>query len=145
MVCGGTAFNSPRQAGERGFRTVERCPGCWLKRNQFFAGGGEHVAAMLRNHHHVLNANTPSTRDVSAWLNRDYHARSENLLLTGSDPWGLMDLNSHSMPRGMSKIASQARLFQYISGRTVHFANCDPRLNRPYRRFLRVPNGLVEV
>jgi len=106
--------------------------------NQLFAGGSEHVAALLGHDQHVFNTNAPFAGNVGAGLDRHDHPGLQDLRLPGGDPWGLMNLQSHSVPGGVGKPTSQTGFLQHISGCPVHFPNRDPGSHSFCSRSLRL-------
>ena len=96
-----------------------------LKRDQFLCGRRQDFVSGFGDKNHIFNANSTLFWNVDARLNRNDHPRRKFLGLALCQPRLLMDLDSHSMPRGMGKESVKARFLQYFTPGTVHFTSLD--------------------
>src|SRR6185437_12381787 len=97
-----------RNSGERGLSPLK------LKRDQVLCGGRQDFMSGFSDKNHIFNADSTLFRNVDAWLNCDDHPRHKFLGLALGQSRLLMDLNSHSMPRGMGKESVKTRFLQYF-------------------------------
>src|SRR5438445_13009901 len=72
--------------------------------NQLFAGGGQNLAASLRNQNHIFNSYTPSTGEVNSGLNRDHHTRLQDFSLPGADTRTFVNFQTYAVTTRAGKI-----------------------------------------
>src|SRR6476661_10981123 len=92
-----------------------------LKRDQVLCGRRQDFVSGFGDKNHIFDADSTLFRNVDARLNRYDHPWRKFLGLALGQPRLLMDLNSHSVPRGMGKESVKALFLQQFTPGAVHF------------------------
>src|SRR6267154_1565585 len=114
-VFGSSLPSSLATAARAGFPLMK------LKRDQVLCGRRQDFVSGFGDKNHIFDADSTLFWNVDAWLNRDDHPRRKFLGLALGQPRLLMNLDSHSVPRGMGKESVKASFFQHFPPGAVHF------------------------
>jgi hypothetical protein len=71
---------------------------------KLFAGGRQNLAPWLRHHDHILDSDPPSVREVNPGLYGDHHPRPQDLGLSGSYAWRLVNFQPHAVTSRMREV-----------------------------------------
>src|SRR5512146_3186006 len=84
--------------------------------NHFFGGPGYYIAALISHQYHVFDPNATSPRHIHPRLNRNHHARLQQIGYASGDTGSLMNLQPNTVPGRMREVLGQTRAFQYRPG-----------------------------
>src|SRR5947209_20348022 len=98
----GSSLPSSLPSGESGLSPMK------LKRDQVLCGRRQDFVSGFSDKNHIFNADSTFFWNVDARFNRYDHPWRKFLGLALGQPRLLMDLDSHSVPRGMGKESVKA-------------------------------------
>ena len=93
---------------------------------------------------HIFDTHTKLTGKINRGFDGHHHPLLQNRLTLSRKPRGFMNLQSHPMPQGMTKIFCQLQARKVVTGLMVNLRSRDSRPYHPDGLLLRNSYGIID-